>query len=179
MSFIDFMTGTDLHAINLLSVSLRLLIAVVFGGIVGMNRAKTKHAAGFRTHILVCMGAAVVMMTNQYMIIGLGYQTDAARLGAQVITGVGFIGAGTILMRGDKDKKIEGLTTAAGLWASACIGLAIGIGFYGAAIIGGILVFLSLTVFADIAAKFYDKTKKDFIKEDSPHELPNGECSKR
>ena len=159
MSFTDFITNTDIHEINMLSISLRLFLAVVFGGIIGLNRAMTKRPAGFRTHILVCLGATLVMITNQYMTDILSYGTDPARLGAQVITGVGFLGAGTILMRGDK--KVEGLTTAAGLWACACIGLALGIGFYAAAITATVLVFLSLTVFMKFALNIYRLINKD------------------
>lgn len=156
MEILDFICGTDIHGINLLSVSLRLFMGVLIGGIIGLNRAKTQHAAGFRTHILVCTGAVLVMLTNQYMVEVLCYSSDPARLGAQVITGVGFLGAGTIIMRGrDSEKRIEGLTTAAGLWASACIGLTIGIGFYGAAIVGGIIIILTVTVFSKIAINIF------------------------
>ena len=116
-----------LYEINLLSVSLRLILALLFGGIIGLERGSNRHPAGFRTHILVCVGAALAMMTNQFIL--QQFDTgDPARLGAQVITGVGFLGVGTILVTGRH--KIKGLTTAAGLWASACLGLAIGIGFY-------------------------------------------------
>ena len=152
MTVTEFMTNTNLHDLDFLSVILRLLLAVLFGGAIGMNRSISRHAAGFRTHILVCTGAALVMMTNQYMLEVLNYATDPARLGAQVITGVGFLGAGTILMRGN-DNRVHGLTTAAGLWACACLGLAIGVGFYGAAITAGIIIFLSLAVFQRLGVK--------------------------
>ncbi len=146
---LEFIFNTDLHDVDLLSILLRLSLATLFGGIIGMNRTIKGHSAGFRTHILVCIGAALVMMTNQYMVDCLGYGTDPARLGAQVITGVGFLGAGAILMRHGED-HVSGLTTAAGIWACACLGLALGIGFYSGAIIGGLLVFLSLSVFQKI-----------------------------
>lgn len=162
MTFEELVMQTDLHEIGLLSISIRLLLAVVFGGLVGLNRAMQRRAAGFRTHILVCLGATVVMMTNQYMYDVLLWSTDPARLGAQVITGVGFLGAGTILMKSD---KVQGLTTAAGLWACACIGLAIGVGFYSAAIISIVLVILSLTIFNKFAIDIYRHFNKRAAKE--------------
>ncbi len=155
-----FVLNTNLHEINLLSISVRLLLALICGGVIGLNRAMNKRPAGFRTHILVCLGATLVMLTNQYMVDILGLATDPARLGAQVVTGVGFLGAGTILMRGG-GRKVEGLTTAAGLWVCACIGLALGIGFYSAAIITTLLVFLSLTVFMKFAEDIYKPFNKD------------------
>ena len=133
------------YEINLLSVSLRLILALLFGGIIGLERGSNRHPAGFRTHILVCVGAALAMMTNQFIL--QQFDTgDPARLGAQVITGVGFLGVGTILVTGRH--KIKGLTTAAGLWASACLGLAIGIGFYSGAIVAALIIFISLTMAA-------------------------------
>ncbi|NMB43847.1 MAG: MgtC/SapB family protein, partial [Clostridiales bacterium] len=110
--------------------------------------------AGFRTYMLVCVGATLVMSTNQYV-----YQTfgasDPTRLGAQVVSGIGFLGAGTIMVT--KRNQIKGLTTAAGLWAVACIGLAIGIGFYAGAIIGGLAIFLANTVLHTLDDKIRQK----------------------
>jgi len=133
----------NLQDITMNTIIIRLLLAVLLGGIIGMQRNITNHPAGFRTYILVCVGSALAMLTNQYMCDVLGYEGDIGRLGAQVITGVGFLGVGTILVTGRQ--KVKGLTTAAGLWASACLGLAVGIGFYEGAIIGGILIYLSLS----------------------------------
>ena len=176
MNYIDFFCSTDIHGICLLSVTLRLLLASLIGGIIGLNRSRTQHAAGFRTHILVCTGAALVMMTNQYMVDVMGYSTDPARLGAQVITGVGFLGAGTIIMRGrDDEKRIQGLTTAAGLWASACIGLTIGIGFYGAAVIGGIVLILTVTVLSKVAVNIFKVENTPAAKQ---YELEHADPSK-
>ena len=128
-----------LRELNMLSICLRILLSLAIGGILGVERGRKNRPAGFRTYVLVCLGAALVMMTNQYI-----YQTfgtsDPARLGAQVISGIGFLGAGTIMVTGRQ--QIKGITTAAGMWTAACCGLAIGIGFYEGAIIGGILVFL-------------------------------------
>ncbi len=142
------------YDVNLFSTTLRLCIAVVFGGIIGLERGANRHPAGFRTHILVCVGATLVMLTNEYIcqIYGTG---DPARLGAQVITGVGFLGVGTILVTGHH--KIKGLTTAAGLWASACLGLALGIGFYAGAAVAAFLIFLSLALLPKVEYYVYRK----------------------
>lgn len=128
---------------DLLSIFIKLALAMFCGGILGMERGKKNRPAGFRTYMLVCVGATLVMMTNQYMceLYGTG---DPARLGAQVISGIGFLGAGTIIVTGRN--RVKGLTTAAGLWADACVGLAIGIGFYSGAIIGCTLILLVMSV---------------------------------
>lgn len=128
---------------ELLSISIRLVLAMLCGGILGMERGKKNRPAGFRTYMLVCVGATLVMLTNEYLceMYGTG---DPARLGAQVISGIGFLGAGTIIVTGRN--RVKGLTTAAGLWADACMGLAIGVGFYSAALIGCALIFLVMSV---------------------------------
>lgn len=146
------------YHIGLFSVALRLFLAVIFGGIIGLERGATKHPAGFRTHILVCVGATLAMLTNQFVYETMTNIADPTRMGAQVITGVGFLGVGTILVTGG-GQKIKGLTTAAGLWASACIGLAVGIGFYSGAIIAVLLVFASLKFFKRIESYFYDLSR--------------------
>ena len=145
------------YDVNLLSVAFRLFLAVIFGGIIGLERGATKHPAGFRTHILVCVGAALAMLTNQYIFESMTAISDPSRMGAQVITGVSFLGVGTIMVTGGQ--KIKGLTTAAGLWASACIGLALGIGFYSGAIIAGILVFSALTFLKRFESLIYDLSR--------------------
>lgn len=155
---------TTLHLIssyfsefNMGSITLRLVLAVLLGGIIGLERGSNKQAAGFRTHILVCIGATLAMLTNQYVFETITTMSDPTRLGAQVITGVGFLGVGTILVTGKH--KIKGLTTAAGLWASACIGLAIGIGFYSGAIISSLLVFISLKLLPKLEDYFYNRSR--------------------
>ncbi|MEG0392435.1 MAG: MgtC/SapB family protein [Anaerovoracaceae bacterium] len=142
------------YDLTIWSIGLRLFLALVIGGAIGLERGANRHPAGFRTHILVCMGAALCMLTNQYINDVWGQISDPARMGAQVITGVGFLGVGTILITGKN--RIKGLTTAAGLWASACIGLAIGIGFYEGAIIGAILIFVSLSFLPRIESYVYE-----------------------
>lgn len=133
-----------------LSAAFRLSLAIICGGIIGLDRGRRRRPAGFRTHMLVCMGAALTMLIGQYLAeLLLDYDaftgmTDVSRLGAQVINGIGFLGTGTIIVTGRQE--IKGLTTAAGLWASACMGLAIGAGFYLGAFLGCVLILLSITV---------------------------------
>ena len=131
-----------LEDLNLISISIRILLSMICGGAIGVERGRAHQAAGMRTYMLVCMGATMVMMTGQYMYIH--FQTgDPARLGAQVVSGIGFLGAGSIIIAGKP--KIRGLTTAAGLWTAACIGLSLGIGFYEAGIVATSAVFLIMT----------------------------------
>jgi len=147
----------NLYELNILTICLRLCLAVILGGAIGIERGANKHPAGFRTHILVCVGAALAMLTNQYIVDYFDSPVDPGRLGAQVITGVGFLGVGTILVTGRY--KIKGLTTAAGLWASACIGLAVGIGFYSGAIVAAVLVLISLAVLPRLELLFYQRSR--------------------
>lgn len=139
---IDLFEGV--RDLSMMTVALRMFLAVICGGIIGMERTMTRHTAGFRTHILVCLGASLTTLTSQYLFLYMGYFTDITRLGAQVIAGIGFLGAGTIIT---SKQRVRGLTTAAGLWASAIIGLAIGAGFYEGAILVTILVEIAATVF--------------------------------
>lgn len=127
-------------------ICLRLLCAMAVGMIIGTEREYTNRPAGLRTHILVALGACVVTITGQLIFVqyqALGASPDPARLSAQVITGVGFLGAGTILREGP---NVKGLTTAASLWAIACLGIAAGFGFYAAAIAGMVFIFITLTI---------------------------------
>ncbi|MDR2296685.1 MAG: MgtC/SapB family protein [Clostridiales Family XIII bacterium] len=137
-----------LDEVNAVSTVIRLLLAVVIGGVIGMERGARSQPAGFRTHMLVCVGACLAMLTNEFVYENMSRMSDPTRLGAQVITGVGFLGVGTILVTGRH--RIRGLTTAAGLWASACTGLAIGIGFYYGAITAAVLIFTALAFFPAI-----------------------------
>jgi len=129
--------------LTLLSVLIRSLLATVLGGLLGLERGMKNRPAGMRTYMLVSLGAAMVMMTNQY--ISQVFQTgDPARMAAQVVSGIGFLGAGTIIVT--SRSQIKGLTTAAGLWAAAAMGLAVGIGFYEAALIGSVLIYFILSI---------------------------------
>ena len=124
---------------SMLSITNRLLLAMGVGLVIGIDREMKRRVAGIKTHILVCVGAAMVMITSQYMLTQFG-TGDPARLGAQVISGVGFLGVGTIIVTGRN--QVRGLTTAASIWACACLGLAAGIGF-----IEGVIVALVCIVF--------------------------------
>jgi len=134
----------------------QLVLAAVLGGIVGLEREVTHHAAGFRTHILVCVGAALVMITSTFLFDAYEGRTnlDPARLGAQVISGIGFLGAGTILREGI---TVRGLTTAASLWVVGCIGLAVGSGFYLGAVAATGVTFLTLTLLQSLSARIEKK----------------------
>ena len=147
-----------LRDMTLLSVMLRMLCALLCGGIIGMEREFKRRPAGFRTHILICMGAAMTTLTSQYLYLCMGYYTDMARLGAQVIAGIGFIGAGTIVVT--KHQRVKGLTTAAGLWVSAIIGLALGAGFFEGGIFVTALVLIAELLFVKLEYKLFDNARE-------------------
>ena len=147
LSCFDFIRDTTFAA-----MLLRLLLAFVCGGVIGAEREFKRRPAGFRTHILICLGAAVTALTSQYLFLGRGLYTDVGRLGAQVIAGIGFIGAGTIIVTGRK--QVKGLTTAAGLWASAIVGLACGMGFVECAVFATLVILLAETVLVKFEYRF-------------------------
>ena len=129
---------------NTVSVIVRRTFAMICGGLIGIERGRKHRPAGFRTHMLVCIGATLTMLISQYVSVVLHQGTDLTRFGAQVINGIGFLGAGTIIVTGRQ--QVKGLTTAAGLWASACMGLAIGAGFYLAAFLACLMIILTITL---------------------------------
>lgn len=144
-----------LREINLLSLCIRLVFGILFSGLLGLSRNIKQRPAGIRTYMLVCIGAILTMTLAQFEDLMLktlwnsafqqiGIGLDLSRYGAQVINGIGFLGAGTIILSGNN--KIKGMTTAAGLWASGCMGLALGAGFYEGAIIGFTLLFICLLI---------------------------------
>lgn len=139
--------------LNMVSICVRVILAVICGGTIGLERGVKGRAAGFRTHILVCVGAAMATMTGQYIVTYLSSNADPARIGAQVVSGIGFLGVGTIVTT--KAHRVRGLTTAAGLWTSACIGLTVGIGFYEAAIVGMIAVTVAVIALQKVDRFFY------------------------
>ena len=160
----------QLREITYLSIIIRVCVAVGIGGIIGLERGMKNQPAGSRTYMVVCLGSCVVMMTNQY-IYHVFQSGDPTRLGAQVVSGIGFLGAGTILVT--KNSRIRGLTSAAGLWASACIGLAVGIGFYEGAVVAGITVLLVMTIFRkfDNLVKKKSKYMRLYVNFDSTNAL--------
>ena len=122
-----------LNEFNIYSIALRLLFAIIAGGIIGIERGKHGSAAGLRTHILVCIGSAMTALTGLYILNNFNSEVDIMRLAAQVISGIGFLGAGMIIVK--NGNVVTGLTTAAGMWATAAIGIALGYGFYYGALI--------------------------------------------
>ena len=133
----------ELRAITPAAVIVRILAAVIIGGIIGLERGLKNRPAGLRTYMLVCVGSCLIMLTNQYIFQITGTR-DPVRMGSQVVSGIGFLGAGTIVVT--KRSHIRGLTTAAGLWSAAGVGLALGIGFYEAALVAGLMIFVILTI---------------------------------
>ena len=160
------------------NVVLRILLSALLGGLIGSERGRHGRAAGLRTHILVCLGATMTSLTSLYLSEILGYTGDVARISAQVISGIGFLGAGTIMIR--NSSVITGLTTAAGMWATAAIGIATGYGFYVGAVVATFVCIISFTFFNRLEAPqksfvtFYielsdikaTSTVAEFIKED-------------
>lgn len=143
---------TMMEELNALSVTVRLLLSILFAGFIGLERQGQHHPAGLRTHILVCMGSTMTMMLGQYLF--TQYGSDPSRIGAQVVSGIGFLGVGTIISNGG---HVRGITTAAGLWASACMGLALGAGFYEGAIIGFAAVVFTLMGLRKINSFYYKR----------------------
>ncbi len=143
--------------LSFLQVLVRMLTAALCGGLIGIERGRKNRPAGFRTYMLVCMGASLTMILSTFLAVMIDAvwmlpeelaKTDLSRFGAQVINGIGFLGAGTIIITGRQ--QVKGMTTAAGLWASACMGLAIGVGFYEAALIGCLLILITIVVFSHL-----------------------------
>ena len=143
-----------LRDVTIASVTVRMVLAVVCGGIIGIEREYKRRPAGFRTHILICLGAAMTTLTSQFLYLNMHYYTDMARLGAQVVAGMGFIGAGTIIVT--RRQRVKGLTTAAGLWTAAIVGLALGGGFYEGGIAATGLILLAELLFSKLEYRMLD-----------------------
>ena len=165
-----FLTNNFTGALTVEVVAFRLFIAVLFGGIVGYEREKNNRPAGFRTHILVCFGAAIVSMVqdqlrldildlarNESIAVASVIKTDLGRLGAQVISGIGFLGAGSIMK--EKGETVGGMTTAAGIWATGCVGLGIGWGFYNIAVAAIVFMLLIMVSFKKFESKLVRKAR--------------------
>jgi len=148
-----------LRQFTLLSVMVRLLSAALAGGLIGLEREYKRRPAGFRTHILICIGACMTTMTSQFL--ALDTPVDLARLGAQVVAGVGFIGAGTIIVT--RQQRVKGLTTAAGLWACAILGLAIGAGFFESAAVFLCLILLAEMLFVKLEYKLLRHSREHIL----------------
>ncbi|MCC0685791.1 MgtC/SapB family protein [Clostridioides sp. ZZV15-6383] len=143
-------------------IAIRLLLALIIGGIIGLEREKIRQFAGFRTHILIATGSCIVSITSIQLFFDYNLYTNAdpARMPAQVLSGIGFLGAGAIL----KNKGgVKGLTTAAGMWATACIGIAVGYGYYELSILGGLFVMIALFVLRIINTFLFSQEKNVLI----------------
>lgn len=145
-NFIDSM-----REFTMASISFRLILATLLSALMGSERGRRGRAAGLRTHILVCVGATLASMTGIYIVQKLKIASDASRIAAQVISGIGFLGAGTILVK--NGSTITGLTTAACVWATGAIGLAIGYGFYEAAVIATVITYLTIKLLSNFEHK--------------------------
>ena len=144
------------HVLTQGAVVIRIFAALLIGGLIGMERGMKNRPAGLRTYMLVCVGSCLIMMTNQYLfqVTGSG---DPMRLGAQVVSGIGFLGAGTIVVT--RHNQIRGLTTAAGLWSCAGVGLALGVGFYEAAITASIGIYVILKILQGLDNRVHKKIR--------------------
>lgn len=140
--------------INLFTVALRVFLAVLFGGLIGLERGRHGSQAGMRTHILVCLGGMLTALTGVYAHHVLGFDGDPLRIAAQVVSGIGFLGAGMIIVK--NDKMITGLTTAAIMWTTAIIGISVGIGFYS----GALLAMLACLFTAALLTRIERKRRK-------------------
>ena len=160
------MFETDLQMIY------RLVLACVLGGLIGLERESGERPAGFRTHILVCTGSCLFMIVSIYGFDDLGTVRDPARLAAQVVTGVGFLGAGTILHQGS---NVKGLTTAASIWMVSAIGLTAGVGLYFLSVFATILMLTTLIVFGKWGkiVNFAKHSERYLIKIDAKDENDN------
>ena len=143
-----FLALNFLRQPDLLGMTIRVLLALVCGGAIGIERSGKRRPAGFRTHILICLGAAMTTATSQYLYIVMHYPISVSRMGAQVIAGVSFIGAGAIMMT--KWQRVRGLTTAAGLWVVAIVGLCCGTAFYEGAVYATVLVLIAEVFFSKL-----------------------------
>ncbi len=158
----------SLRELTLLSVVVRLCMAQLLGGLLGLERIRKRRPAGIRTYMLTCLGAALAMILGQYLArmmetqwldaaLATGIRSDITRFSAQVINGIGFLGAGTVIVT--SKQEVKGLTTAAGLWASACMGIAIGAGFYECVLLAFGLIFLCNRVFPFIESAIVENAR--------------------
>lgn len=172
-----------LRELNMVSMLLRLILAMMSGGLIGLERERKNRPAGLRTYMLVSLGAALTVLFSQYEYTMLtttwsstaelvGIKTDVSRFSAQVINGIGFLGAGTILVTGKK--QVKGLTTAAGLWASACMGISVGAGFYECLMFAFPMIFLCMRIFPWVDSIVLEKSRDMilYVEFDSVDRIP-------
>lgn len=157
-----------MRELHMPSILFRLLLAMLSGGLLGLERGRKRRPAGCRTYMLVCLGATLTMLLSQYNYVmfnsewssiagEIGLKNDISRFGAQVINGIGFLATGTILVT--RRQQVKGLTTAAGLWAAACVGIAVGAGFYECVFLCVPLIFLAMRLFPRIENALVERTR--------------------
>lgn len=154
-------------------ILVKLLLASVCGGMIGIEREMKRRPAGLKTFSLVCIGAALIMITNEYISVELGYGGDITRMAAQIISGIGFLGAGTIIVT--RQNQVKGLTTAAALWVTASIGIAIGSGFIFGGIAAVVIIYLTSMAYRYVDQKitassrymglYVESTREEFFME--------------
>ncbi len=144
--------------LNEWSILIRLILSALLGAVLGLERTRKLRPAGLRTYMLVCIGSCVVMLSGLYVFEQYGPGFDPARMAAQVISGIGFLGAGTIIVT--SNHKVKGLTTAAGLWAAACMGIAVGLGFYIVILGGFVLLFFTMSAADRLESLYYHRLNR-------------------
>jgi len=165
----------EIREITYLAIIVRILAAVIIGGLLGLERGMKHRPAGLRTYMLVCVGSCIIMLTNQYIFQAFG-AGDPVRMGAQVVSGIGFLGAGTIVVT--RRSQIKGLTTAAGLWTAAAVGLALGIGFYEVAAIGAVAIFVVITLLQKMDSRLHKRSNRAEVYVELTQEVTLGDFLK-
>ena len=165
------MNHLELTEFTLYNIILRMIVAMALGSLIGIDRGAKKRGGGARTDAAVCLGAAMVMMTAQYMDFAFPGRTDISRMAAQVVSGVGFLGAGSILVSG---RQVKGLTSAASIWISACVGLAAGIGFVDGAVLVTLILLVGLHIIPLIEERVYQYSRyvRLYIEAEAGHTAP-------
>lgn len=142
---------------------LRLVAALICGAVIGIERGGNHHEAGLRTHIIVCLGAASVMVLSECIVKEYGASIDYTRMGAQVISGIGFLGAGSIIIDGN---RIRGITTAAGIWTTACVGMVVGAGYYIVALALVLLMLFTIFALKPLSKRLKMRSRQSMLKLD-------------
>lgn len=151
-----------LHEFNTVSILFRIALSMLVSGILGFERGLKNRPAGLKTYMLVAVGACIVMLTGEFLYMDYGSDTDPSRLAAQVVSGIGFLGAGTIIVTGGN--KVRGITTAASVWTAACLGIACGIGFYQGVFAGTIAVIMIMFIFSRLDKKIKEHAQHFILK---------------
>lgn len=144
-------------------ILIRIFVAMILGGVIGLERSFTRHNAGLRTHILVCVGSATIMVLSESLADKYGIHSEIMRMGAQVVSGIGFLGAGSMIISGS---RVKGITTAAGIWATSSVGLAVGCGFYQIAITTVVLMLVAMLGLRSFAKRLEESSESYILRID-------------